>query len=346
MSLQGMIARAMLKLPQSWLLKLSGGEPLKIGDRTLDPHFQFFMHSGRNNPALHTLGAEGARQSSNDAIAMIAAKPKPNIKISDTKITAGDGHDIPVRLYQPAKQDPQAPFLVYYHQGGGVIGNLDWTDAICSMIAAEARCPIVSVEYRKAPEHKFPAGLEDCITAYEWALRNAESYGAPSGMASIGGDSMGGNFSAIIAQEMKRQQKPSPELQLLIYPATDISGSYPSRTDHGETFTLTTETMDWFMAQYLPDDFDLNDLMVSPARSTDLSGLPPAIVITAGFDPLVDEGDAYAERLQASGVDVMHKRYDTLAHGFTAFTAASPAANAACLEIASMVREMYAKRNA
>ena len=143
---------------------------------------------------------------------------------------------------------------------------------------------------------------------------------------------------------MIRQQKPAPELQLLVYPATDVAADFPSRTLHGETFTLRTDVMDWFIEQYLPGDVSNTDLRVSPARETSLAGLSPAIVITAGFDPLVDEGDAYAKRLEDAGVDVIHKRYDRLAHGFTAFTAASPAANSACREIAEMVKTMYEKR--
>ena len=344
MSLQGFIARLMLKLPESWLIRLSGGEPFKIGDRTLDSQLQFLMHQGRKNPPMSDLGPQGARQAANDAIAMIAAKPEPGIVVSDSTIPSSDGYQIPVRIYRPEAQNPKAPLMVYYHQGGGVIGNLDWPNVLCSFISKAAGCPVVSVDYRLAPEHKFPTGLEDCITAYEWGLRNAESLGAPSGMAAIGGDSMGGNFSAIIAQEMKRQQKPAPELQLLIYPATEIETRYPSRELHGETFTLTTDLMDWFMQQYLPEGSDLSDLRISPALDADLSSLPPAIIVTAGFDPLVDEGDEYAKRMLNAGVDVMHKRYDRLAHGFTAFTGASRAADAACREIAEMVFIMYEKR--
>lgn len=343
MSMQGFIARMMLKLPESWLIKLSGGEPYKIGDRTLDPHLQFFMHAGRKNPKLNTLSPQEAREATNGALAMIAAKPESGVVISDSSIP-GSGHQIPVRIYRPEVQNPKAPLMVYFHQGGGVIGTLDWPNAFCSMISKTAGCPVLSVDYRLAPEHKFPAGLDDCIAAYEWGLRNAESLGAPSGMAAIGGDSMGGNFSAIIAQEMVRQQKPAPELQLLVYPATDIRGDYPSRTAHGETFTLTSDVMNWMMDHYLPTGFDPNNVQVSPAYESNLSNLPPAIVITAGFDPLVDEGDSYASRLDDAGIDVMHKRYDSLAHGFTGFTSAAPAAHKACREIAEMVHTMYEKR--
>jgi len=336
----------MLKLPPSWLVKLGGGEPNVIGDRTMDPHLQFIAHGGRKNPKLYELEPEVAQAATIEALAMLAAPAEPGVAIDDSTIAGPEGNQIPVRTYRPSQQDPAAPLMVYYHMGGGVVGDLDTCHAFCSMLASVAGCPVVSVDYRLAPQHKFPAGLNDCIAAYEWGLRNAEALGAPAGMAAIGGDSMGGNFSAIIAQEMIRQGKPAPELQFLIYPATDIPTDFPSRQAHGETFTLATKTMDWFMDQYLPEGQDRKDLLLSPGQQMDLSGLPPAIVITAGFDPLVDEGDDYAKRLAADGVDVMHKRYDSMAHGFTAFTGASPAADAACREMAVMLKTMYAKRGA
>lgn len=345
MWLQRLILRLMLMLPESWLIRLSGGKPFTIGERTLDPQTQFIMHSGRNNPPMSELGVDGAKQIANETVAMVAAKPEAGVVISDSTIPSDEGHRIPIRVYRPENQNPMAPLMVYFHQGGGVVGSLDWPNALCSMISKTAGCPVVSVDYRLAPEHKYPAGIDDCITAYEWGLRNADSLGAPSGMASIGGDSMGGNFTAIIAQEMFRQQKPVPELQLMIYPAVDVGTHYPSRTEYGETFTLTNELMDWFMDLYLPEGTDLSDPRISPSLEPDLSALPPAIVITAGFDPLVDEGDEYARRLSNAGVDVMHKRYDQLAHGFTAFTWVSKAADQACREIAEMVYTMYEKRS-
>jgi acetyl esterase/lipase len=164
-----------------------------------------------------------------------------------------------------------------------------------------------------------------------------------AGKAAVGGDSMGGNFSAIISQQMKREGGAMPALQLLIYPAIDISKHYPSKTAFAQTFSLSQDTMDWFMKQYLPEGTDHRDLRVSPGQETDLSGLPPAVVITAGHDPLSDEGDEYAARLRAAGVPVVHKRYDSLAHAFTAFTFISPGARAACREMSEMVHDIFAK---
>lgn len=344
MSFQKMMAGMMMRLPAGLLVKLSGGEPLTIEGRTLEPQLQAAAWGGRKAPPLSSLPAETVQQATKEQIALMAAKPEPGVRFEDITIPGKGGHEIPARAYRPEGQDPDAPLMVYYHMGGGVILDIEACHAFCSIIAAVAKCAVVSVDYRLAPQHKFPAGIEDCITAYEWALRKAGTLGAPEGVAAVGGDSMGGNFSAIIAQEMMREHKPLPALQLLIYPAIDMAEETPSRTAFGETFSLSTDTMNWFMDQYLPDGFDRADVMLSPGQSGDLSGLPPAIVVTAGHDPLVDEGDAYAARLEAAGVDVIHKRYDNLAHAFTAFTDFSPGSRAACLEIAGFVKDMYARR--
>ncbi|MEO0449431.1 MAG: alpha/beta hydrolase [Pseudomonadota bacterium] len=342
MSLQATIAKLLLKLPAGMKVKMAGGTPLELGGRVLDPNLQFIAHGAANQPPMSSLEPEIAQAAAIEGLAMFAAKPEPGVSWEDTTIPGKEGHEIPVRIYRPTTQNPNAPMLAYWHMGGGVILNVEACHPFCTMIAKIAQCPIVSVDYRLAPQHKFPAGLEDCITAYEWALKNAESYGAPAGRAAVGGDSMGGNFSAIIAQESTRRGMPKPDLQLLIYPATDLVTEFPSATTYGETYPLSTDTMQWFMQQYLPEAFDRGNVLLSPAQETRLEGLPPAIIATAGFDPLVDDGAAYAEKLEAAGVSVQFKCFDSLAHGFTAFTAVVPAAREACLEVAGMVRDAYA----
>ncbi|MEL6827010.1 MAG: alpha/beta hydrolase [Pseudomonadota bacterium] len=343
MSLQATIAKLLLKLPASWKIKMAGGQPVELGGRTLDPNLQFIAHGAAKQPPMSSLEPEVAQAAAIEGLGMFAAPPEPGVAFHDQTIPAQGGHEIPVRIYRPVDQNPTAPALAYWHMGGGVILNVEACHAFCSMIAKTAKCPVVSVDYRLAPQHKFPAGLEDCITAYEWTLKNAESLGAPAGRAAIGGDSMGGNFSAIIAQESTRRGMPKPDLQLLIYPATDLVTEFPSATTYGETYPLSTDTMQWFMQQYLPEEFDRADVLLSPAQEARLEGLPPAIIATAGFDPLVDDGAAYAKKLEAAGVEVRFKCYDSLAHGFTAFTAVVPAAREACLEVAGMVRDAYAK---
>lgn len=341
MSLQATIVKLLLKLPDSFLVKLSGGGPVVIGGRTLDPKFQFLAHGASRQPPMSSLSAQDGRAASAAGLAMFAAPAEPGVSWENFTLPREAEDDLPVRLYRPDDQDPKAPIMVFCHFGGGVIGDLDTCHAFCSMIARIVRCPVLSVDYRLAPEHKWPAGLEDCEHAYEWALKNAGRYGAPEGLAAIGGDSMGGNFAAIIAQEAKRNGVPRPVLQLLIYPATDISEEKPSHKLYGETYPLSTETMNWFMDHYLPEGADHADLRISPGQDMNLEGLPPAIVVTAGFDPLLDDGATYARRLDGAGVETLYECYDSLAHGFTAFTGVSPAADKACREIAGMVRSAY-----
>ncbi len=343
MSLQQTIAKLVMKLPGGILVRMAGGKPVAIRGRVLEPQLQMMMWNGRNAPPLSSVPADVAQAAVVQTLAMVAAPLEPGVRVEDLTIPGPDKNAIPARIYRPEGQDPKAPLMVYYHMGGGVVGDLDTCHPWCSILASRVKCPVLSVDYRLAPQHKFPAGIDDCIAAYEWGLRNAGKFGAPDGVAAIGGDSMGGNFSAIIAQEMQRQGKPLPAMQLLIYPAIDIAEEFPSRTDFGDTFSLSTDTMNWFMDQYLPAGFNRADKMLSPGQSGSLDGLPPAVVITAGHDPLCDEGDDYAKRLKAAGVPVMHKRYDSLAHAFTAFTAVSPGSRKACAEIAGMVRETYSK---
>lgn len=342
MSLQSVIVKTLLKLPPSWLVRLSGGKPVEIAGRTLDPYFQFLAHGAARQPPMSSQQPGAARAASAEALQMLAPPADPGVTTEDFKLEA-HGREIPVRLYRPSEQDADVPMMVYLHMGGGVIGDLEICHRFCEILTTKTMGPVLSVDYRLAPEHKFPAGLQDSIFAYEWALKNAENYGAPAGRASVGGDSMGGNFTAIIAQEMQRQHKPIPELQLMIYPTTEIDCDRPSRKLFGETYPLSSETMDWFMSHYVPDGWDVNDVQISPGRAADLSGLPPAVLVTAGFDPLCDEGEAYAQRLEGAGVSTIFKCYDALAHGFTAFTNVSPAADAACHEIAQFVRDAYNK---
>lgn len=343
MSLQVKIAKLMLKLPDGLLRKLGGGKAVEINGRTMDAQFQFLAHGAKQQPAMSSLSPQEARAASAMGLQMFADEPAAGVKWENDEIPSSGRHKIPVRIYRPDGQDPKAPAMVYLHFGGGVIGDLDTCHVFCTMIAKRAKCPIVSVDYRLAPEHKFPAGLEDCIDAYEWTLRNAPKLGAPSGVATIGGDSMGGNFSAIVTQEMMRERKPMPLLQLLIYPATELEEEFPSYQAYGEAYPLSADTMRWFMEQYLPAGQDRSDVRLSPARETRLENLPPTIIATAGFDPLVDDGAAYAELLRRSDVEVTYKCYDSLSHGFTAFTGVVDEARRACEEIAGMVAAAYSK---
>lgn len=337
-STQRLLARILLSLPSPLLRLLSGGGVVYRGGRTLDPRLQFLAAGSARGPAMSTLSPEEARRARAQGLVALSGPPEPGVRTEALTIPNGAGV-IPARLYRPDGQDPAAPLMVFAHFGGGVIGDLETCDAFCGILAKIARCPVLSVEYRLAPEHRFPAGLEDVLAAYRWGRDNAARFGAPVGRAAIGGDSMGGNFAAIVAQELKRKGEAQPDLQLLIYPCTDVASETASMTTYAESFPLSRATMDWFMGHYMGPEANPADPRLSPVRATDLSGLAPAVVITAGFDPLVDQGEAYAKRLKEAGVPTVYRCYDSLAHGFTAFTGVVPCAEVACREIAGLVRE-------
>jgi len=339
-AVQKALLKALLSLPTPVLRMLSGGGVVYQGGRTLDPRFQFLAASAKRMPAMSSLSPEDARAGSASGLAAMTGALEPGVRVENLTID-GQGGPLRLRAYRPAEQDPLAPLMVYAHFGGGVIGDLETSDVFCGILARIARTAVLSVDYRLAPEHRFPAGLDDTLAAYRWGRDNAGRFGAPESQAAIGGDSMGGNFAAIVAQEMKRAGEPQPALQLLIYPAVDVASETQSMTTYADAYPLSRETMAWFMSHYIGPDADPADPRLSPIKSDDLSGLAPAVVVTAGFDPLTDQGECYAKRLQDAGVPVVYRCYDSLAHGFTAFTGAIPPADTACREIAGFVRQAY-----
>lgn len=314
------------------LVKASGGSPRTVRGMTLDPRMQFLEAQARQRAIPWDQMTVAMLRAQTEAGAELFGGAKVSGVRTEKVYVTGRSHSVPCRLYLPMVRDNSAAMLTYLHFGGGVIGSLESCHCLCGLIAKEAGAPVLSVDYRLAPEFKFPTGLEDCIAAYSWAVDNAARYGAPVGKAAIGGDSMGGHFSAIIAQEF-RKTKP-PMLQLLIYPAVDFLSETPSMHDFADAWPLTAETVDYFMKQYLPETVDPSDPRISPIRTQDLRGLAPALIYTAGFDMLLDQGEAYAHRLEEAGVKVAYTRFDSLPHGFVAFPSAAPAAENAIRQIA------------
>lgn len=227
----------------------------------------------------------------------------------------------PARVYRPGGDGP-FPTVVMFHGGGFVIGDLDTHDVMARSLCIGAGAVVVAVDYRLAPEHPWPAAPQDAIAATEHVLANLDAYGGTP-VVGVAGDSAGGNLSAVVAQQVK-----GLAAQLLVYPATDVGGDYPSRTENAHGYLLDEPTLVWFMEQYLSSDPDLADPLLSPFRG-ELSGLPPAVVVTAEYDPLRDEGEAYAAALAATGVEVTLRRYDGLIHGFFDLGAWSKASQAA-----------------
>jgi acetyl esterase len=340
---QRTILHALLSLPTPMLRLMAGGGVVYQGGRTLDPRLQYIAAQARGAPPMTALSPQEARLGSAMSLAVMTGAPESGVRFEPVDIP-GPAGTIPARLYRPEAQDGQAPLMIFGHFGGGVIGDIETCHVFCSILAKTTRGPVLSIDYRLAPEHRFPAGLDDMLAAYRWGRDNAERFGAPLAQAAIGGDSMGGNFAAVVCQELKKAGEPQPTLQLLIYPCVDVACESASMTTYGEAFPLTRATMDWFMGHYMGPGDSPADPRLSPLRAENLSGLAPAVIVTAGFDPLLDQGEAYARRLKEAGVPVIYRCYDGLAHAFTAFTGAVPGADIACREISGLVREGFEGR--
>jgi acetyl esterase/lipase len=332
---QKTMVKLLLTLPSPILRLMSGGGVVYKGGATLDPRFQFLAYQARNGPPMSSVTAVEARAGAKAGFALVAGNPEPGVGFENQTLDGPNG-EIPVRVYRPERRDPEAPALVYLHMGGGVIGDLETCHVFCSQIAKAAATTIVSVDYRLAPEHRHPAGLEDCLAAYRHVRDHAEAYGAKPGRVAIGGESMGGYFSAIICQDLKAAGEAQPEYQLLLYPCLDAVSDAPSMTLHADAFPLSLDTMNWFFAQYLPPDADPVSPRVSPMRAEDLSGLAPAIIVAAGFDPLSDQSEAYAKKLQAAGGKVVFRKYASLPHAFTSYNIVA-SADKASREVAELV---------
>lgn len=242
------------------------------------------------------------------------ATPQPVAKV-ENRMIPGPAGDLPVRIYTP-DTDGILPLLLFFHGGGFVLCDLDSHDALARSLCNQAGAVVVSVDYRLAPEAKFPAAPEDCYAATCWAVENAAAIGADPARLAVAGDSAGGNLAAVVAQMAKQRGGPAIVHQFLIYPVTDHDFTTSSYAENAEGYFLSRDMMEWFWHHYLEDQEHGADPMASPLRADDLAGLPPATVVTAEYDPLRDEGEAYGKRLEEAGVSTVCIRYDGVIHGF------------------------------
>jgi len=283
-------------------------------------------------PALNEMSPDEGRAM---YLAMNAETSKQELpQVSDA---AADG--IPIRIYRP-ELDLVLPCLVYFHGGGWVIGDLETHDAPCRLLAKQANCVVIAVDYRRAPEHPFPAALDDCYSALQWVQSKSDSLLINASKIAVGGDSAGGNLAACVCLKARDDSGPGIVHQLLVYPATDASMKTKSYVENGDGYMLTRDSMIWFWNHYVGEDHRDNPL-ASPSKAEDLSRLPSATVLTAEFDPLRDEGEVYADRLKAAGVSTFLKRYDGLIHGFISFTDALPAARDSVKLISDKLQQAF-----
>ncbi|GLZ40916.1 alpha/beta hydrolase [Actinokineospora sp. NBRC 105648] len=311
---QAAAAQAVFALPRQ-VKRLIAGKPIRIDGQELALDAQLLLALDRmaghsfvdRTPERSRLNLERSTHLVNGP------------RIEPVAVRAIDANGVPARLYTPEGAGDRAPLLVFYHGGGWVLGTLDSHDQTCRFLAVHARVKVLSVDYRLAPEHPFPAAADDALTAFNYASSHAASLGVNPDLIAVGGDSAGGNLAAVTAYQATRAGGPRPAFQLLFYPGTDATVRRRSRDLFADGFFLTSADIDWFCDHYCPDFTQRADPRFSVLRATDLSGLPPAYVATAGFDPLRDEGEAYAHALRAAGVPVVLSRQSDLIHGYVNF---------------------------
>jgi acetyl esterase len=333
-------ARAFLRLPAPVLRRLAGPPVASPEGFELDVQLQALLWLMRiaQEPPTEQGGVGPARERMERAAPTLDVVGVEDVVTIDRQVDGAAGK-LRARLYVPKGARDPGPALVWFHGGGFVLGSLDSHDRLCRGIASRAGLVVVSVDYRLAPEHPFPAPVEDGVAATRWVLAHAAGLGIDPRAVAVGGDSAGGNLSAVVARILRDEQL-RPAFQLLIYPATDLTRSMASHRHFREGFFLPETTIDWFLAAYAPDPATHTDPRASPlfARPSDLERLPAAMVITAGFDPLRDEGDAYAAKLRDAGVAVEHVCVPGMVHGFMSMAGAVREADRTLERIARSLR--------
>jgi acetyl esterase len=310
---KGATMRSVLALPAPVVERLAGA-PVIIAGRRLHPEMQLMLRLMQlQGPPAESFAISRGRRMIAESSRLAGGTP-PIGAVTDRAID-GPGGPLPLRFYTPRGLTGRSPALIFLHGGGWVYGDLETHDALCRVLAEQAQVRVVAVDYRLAPEAPFPAAVEDALAAWTWVTEHAQALGIDPRRVAVGGDSAGGNLAAVVAQQTVLQQATTPAFQLLIYPATDFAATAPSRLTYAEGFFLTQAFMDRAEENYLVGGEDRTDPRLSPLHG-DVTGVAPAFVVTAGFDPLIDEGEAYVDRLRAAGVEVEHVREDGLIHGF------------------------------
>ena len=309
----------------------------------LDPQARALLDlmAERQVPLVHTLTPTEARRLYRERRSFTQPEPPAVGEVRDLKSDTA----VPLRLYRPARPGPH-PVLVYFHGGGWTIGDLDTHDVLCRQLCAAAEVAVVAVDYRLGPEHRFPAAVDDAVAATRWVQRQAQQLGLDAKRLAVGGDSAGGNLAAVVALTLRDAGEAPPAFQLLIYPATDQRAVAPSHASNGQGYLLTKDSVDYYRGHYFSSAAQWNDWRASPLLAADLSGLPPALVLTAGYDPLRDEGRQYADAMSAAGVKVQYICFERNLHGFITMGRVIDEARTAVALCASVLKEALFTRPA
>lgn len=335
--------RALSLLPPRLQVRLSGRPPVTIDGQALEPDIQLLlaMIERRGQPPYERLPLEQGRAEMRRG-AMVAGGHPPALASVTQLIVAGAAGPLKARRYVPFDASDPLPLIVFFHGGGFVQGNLDSHDVPCRLLAKHAGAQVLSVDYRLAPEHPFPAAVEDSCAAFAWAVEHADELGAEPARIAVAGDSAGGNLAAVTAAQAGRpvgQGGLAPALQILLYPVTDYTSRARSHELFDQGFLLIREDMDWFTRHYA-GAADVTDSRLSILHAPELEVSAPALVVTAGFDPLRDEGEAYAARLRELGVPTVLRRFPGLIHGFINLTGISRSSRDALIETAGAARAL------
>ncbi len=334
------VLKAVCGLPPR-LLRLLFGRPVEVDGQMLAPDIQALLAMARlagSESFTDATSVDAARAHRRLEAEIVAERPRLEMARVSSLQLPGPAGPLAARLYVPHGAAEPGPLLVYYHGGGWVIGDLETHDAPCRFLAANSGVRVLAIDYRLAPEHPFPAAAEDAHAAYAWVAANAAELGADPARIAVGGDSAGANLAAVASLLARDAGLPVPAMQLLIYPVTVADEELPSRHICGDGFLLTRPDMDFFEDNYLPAGADRSDPRISILRADDLGGLPPAYLAIAGFDPLRDEGVAFARRLEEAGVPVSLRLHPGLVHTFANLTAICPSARQAMLEAVGALR--------
>ncbi|MCH9669640.1 MAG: alpha/beta hydrolase [Actinomycetia bacterium] len=330
--------RGLPHIPDRVKRLLLGGRSITLDGNTLDTTLQLML-AGQRALGLDGLVADEDHVAARARLEQLAGGFKKYIAVPAVidLAVAGAVGPIPARHYRT--DEPDAPLLVFFHGGGHVIGSIETHDDLCREICREGKIHVLSVAYRLAPEHKAPAGSQDAYAAYLWAREHAAELGADPQRVAVGGDSAGANLAAVVSMRARDEREMPPALQLLLYPVTDYLSQTRSKTLFARGFFLTKRDIDWFRERFLGGaSIDMADPRVSPLLADDLSGLAPALVVTAGFDPLRDEGRCYADSMRRAGVPVDYREYGSLVHGFANFFPLGGASATATAEVISAMR--------